>query len=407
MSSNALGGFRILELSTGVAGPFAGKLFADYGADVVKLEPLSGDEARNLPPFFHDHPHPEKSLSFLYLNTNKRSITLDIRTAQGQQMLTSLAGKFDAIIESYPPGYLDNLGVGYSDLSKVNPNLVMTSITPYGQKGPYRDYPGDDIIYEAMGGIMYISGAHDRAPLKHGHPQSLYIAGITAAYATSSALFARISIAKGQHIDLSMRDVSAAHHHATPTRYSFVGTVERRAPKMEAGSPKGGAHFEGIVPVQDGYVGATFQRGIQRGSYSDYVKLLNREDLDDPDFPPIEFPARIPSDKDELLLSALKDWSKFDYFNKAASESWVAAVVQTSQDLVEGEHLNERGFFSEMDHPVVGKIKIPGEIFRLTGSPWALRRATPLIGQHNKEIYCGEFGICEEELVQLRRQAVI
>ena len=407
MSKGALEGFRILELSTGVAGPFAGKLFADYGADVVKVEPLSGDEGRKLPPFFNDHPHPEKSLSFLYLNTNKRSITLDIKTIQGRQMLGYLAQKFDAIIESYSPDYLDTLGIGYKVLSQINPNLVMTSITPYGQKGPYREYPGDDIIYEAMGGIMYISGAHDREPLKHGHPQSLYIGGITAAYATSSALFSRISLGKGQHIDLSLRDVSAAHHHATPTRYSFVGAVERRAPKVEAGSPKGGAHFEGIVPVQDGYVGATFQRGIQRGSYSDYVELLDRPDLDDPGFPPIEFPARIPNDKDELLLAALKEWTKYDYFNKAASESWVAAVVQTSQDLVHGEHLNERGFFSEMEHPVVGKIKMPGEISRLTGSPWALKRPTPLLGQHNKEIYCGEFGIDEEELVQLRRQGVI
>ena len=407
MASTALQGFRVIELSGGIAGPFAGKLFADYGADVIKLEPLQGDEARTLPPFFHDEPHPEKSLAFLYLNTNKRSVTLNIETAHGRRIFRDLVANADALIESHPPGYLDGLGLGYDELSRCNPNLVLTSITPYGQSGPYRDYPGNDLIYEAMGGIMYTSGAYAREPLKHGHPQSLYIGGITAAYATSAALFTRGWLGKGQHIDLSLREVVAAHHHSTPTRYSFAGSIERRAPKVDAGSPKGGAHFEGIVPVKDGYVGATFQRGIQRGTYSDYVKMLGRPDVDDPDFPPIMFPARIPEDKDEILLSILKDWGKFEYFNKAASESWVAAVVQTSQDLVEGEHLNARGFFTEMEHPVIGKIKMPGEISRLTGSPWSLRRHTPLLGQHNKEIYCGELGFSEEELVQLRRQSVI
>ena len=408
MTETALDQFHIIDLSSQIPGPFCTKLFADHGADVIKVEPPGvGDMARTIGPFHKDDPHPEKSLTFFYLNSNKRSVTLNLESAAGRNILKSLVKKADALIESYPPGYMDELGLGYQALEKINPQLVMTSITPFGQTGPYRDAPGNDLIYEAMGGIMYVSGAYDREPLKHGQPQSLYIGGVTAAYATSVALFARTFLGQGQHVDLSLREGVAAHHHSTPVRYSFVGGIERRAPKDEAGSPKGGAHFEGIVPVKDGYVGATFQRGVSRDSLSEYVKMLGHPELQDTDFSTPQLQGRLPKDKDRMLLSLLKEWGKYDYFNTAGSNSWVASVVQTSEDLVNNPHLDARGYFTEVEHPVIGKIKMPGEIFRLTESPWSLRRPAPLLGQHNQEVYCGELDFTTQDLVRLRQQGVI
>ncbi len=409
MAKAPLANFRILDLSTSIAGPFCTKLFADYGADVIKVEPVStGDEARRTGPFFDDDPHLEKSLLFLYLNCNKRGLTLNVESAFGRRLLLELVKRVDAVVESYPPGYLAGLGVGFDQLTAVNQRLVMTSITPFGQTGPYRDFAGSHLLYEAMGGVMYTSGGYDREPLGHGHPQSLYIGGITAAYATSGALFASAMDGQGQHIDLSLMEGVAAHHMQPPTKYIYTGAIERRAPKEETGSPKAGAHFQGIVPVKDGYVGATFQRGTQRpGNFSEYLELLGCSDVDNPKFAEPDPSGQFSKEKDELLLSVLSEWKKFDYFNLAASNSWVAAVVQTSEDLANCPQLAERGFYTEADHPVIGKIRMPGEIYKLPEGSYSLRLPAPLLGQHNREIYCGELGHEPEDLVLLRQQGVI
>ena len=404
MVKGALNNFRVIDLSSYIAGPFCARLFGDYGADVVKVEhPGSGDMARSFGPFFKDDPHPEKSLLFLYLNYNKRGITLDLDNSSGRKLFKELIKSADALIEDFAPGYLEERGLGYDSLAAVNPDLVMTSITPFGQTGPYKNYPGNHIVYEALGGVMYTSGASDRAPLAHGHPQSLYIGGVSASQSTSAALFARNQIGCGQHVDVSLTEVVAAHHTGPTTRYAYTGEIERRAPHNEAGSPKGGAHFEGVIPVKDGFVGATFQRGAgRRGTLADYLRLVGRPDLIKPEYEE-PLPGPVTDEQDQLLLSVLKNWGKYEYFTTAASESWVAAVVQNSEDLANNPHLHERGFYTEMQHPVVGKIQIPGEIFRLPESSFKLRYPTPLLGQHNIEVYGGDLGYSREDLIRLRQ----
>ena len=409
MPQGPLSEFRIIDLSTHIAGPFCARLIADYGADVVKVEsPGVGDASRGSGPFFSDTPDREKSLQFLYLNANKRGVTLNLECAAGRALFVEMVKSADAIIESYPPGYLDSLGLGYTHLETQNPGLVMTSVTPFGQTGPYREFLGSPIVYEALGGVMYTSGAYDREPLGHGHPQSLYIGGITAAYATSAALYWRGMSGKGQRIDVSLMEVMAAHHVSPPNRYIYTGAIERRAPKKEAGSAKAGPHFQGIVPVKDGYVGATFQRGTQRpGTFSEYVDLLGHPELASLQELIPQQPNEFPKEWNDALLSILKEWNKFDYFSHAASSSWVAAVVQTSEDLSRSPQLDERGFYSDIEHPVVGKLKMPGEIYKLPKSPYSLRVPAPLLGQHNKEIFCEEMGVPQKDLVMLRRHGVI
>ena len=405
-TTTGLGQYRVLDLSTGISGPFAARLFGDYGSDVIKVEsPGVGDPSRRLGPFHHDEPHPEKSLSYLYLNNNKRGVTLSLETAQGRQIFKEMLKKADGLIESYDPGYLDSLGLGYEEIEQINPRVVVTSITPFGRSGPYRDFQGNDLLYQAMGGIMYTSGAYGREPLKHGHPQTLWMGGIIAAYATSAALFTAMLNGQGQNIDLSMAEVAASHHYTSSIRYIYNGSIERRAPKIESGSTKG-TKFEGIVSAQNGHIGPTFQKGRQRASFAEYVGLLGRADLDDARFATESDRQQHLEELDEILLPVLKEWNKFDYFNTTMSEGFVAAVVQTSEDLVNCPQLAEREYFTEIEHPVIGKTQIPGEVFRLPKAPWSTSRPAPILGQHNEEIY-SDLGYSRDDLLQLRRQGVI
>ena len=407
MNEGALRQFRVIDLSTDIAGAYCSKFLADYGADVIKVEPVGlGDPTRGIGPFFHDDPHHEKSLLFFYLNCNKRSITLNIDQSSSREILVSLFDTADVLIESFTPSYLQDIGLEYSVLEAINPRLVVTSLAPFGQTGKYRNYAGNDLIYYAMSGMMYTSGAYDREPLKHGHPQSYYMAGQVAAYATTAALYARAFSGEGQHVDLSMQEVVAAHHYMSPTRYSYMGAIERRAPKIEGGSFKG-TRFEGIVPGKDGYIGASGQHGRQRPLFTEYANLLGRPDIDDPKFATPSSRIEHAEELDSVLLPILEQWNKYDYFDAAKEQGWVAGVVQTSEDLINCPQLEARGYYTEVEHPFIGKIKIPGEIFRLPESPWTMRTSAPLLGQHNKEVYCDEMGYTKRELILMRQQGVI
>ncbi len=407
MFGAALDQFKVVDLSGHIAGPLCAKLFADYGAEVIKVEPPgAGDPSRSIGPFFKDDPHPEKSLLFFYLNCNKQGVTLNLDTVLGRDTLLAIVKDADVLIESFPPGHMDRLGLGYSTLERLNPGLVVTSITPFGQNGPYRDYLGNDLIYYAMSGMMYASGAYHREPLKHGHPQSYYMGGMIAAYATSAALFSRALTGQGQHIDLSLQESVAAHHYDSATRYSYTGTIERRAPKVESGSFKG-VRFEGIVPGKDGFISPTMQRGRPTAPFSEYVTFLGHPELDDERFADRQLIAEHRQELDDVLLPLIREWKKADYFNTFMSSGFVAGVVQTSEDLANCPQLEERGYFTEVEHPVIGRVKVPGEIFRLPECPWSLRSPAPLLGQHNEDVYCGKLGYAKERLVALRQLGVI
>ncbi|PZC51119.1 MAG: formyl-CoA transferase/CoA:oxalate CoA-transferase [Chloroflexi bacterium] len=407
MIPGLFGNIRVIDLTTDVAGPFATKLFADYGADVIKVEPISGDISRQMGPFHEDDPHPEKSLSFLFLNCNKRGITLNLETRLGQKILRELIKDADLLIENNPPGHMEKLGLGYTDLEKINPNLVMTSITPFGQTGPYKDFSGNDLIYYAFGGQMYISGAYDREPLKHGTPQSLYLGGMVAAYSTAGALFARRALGSGQYIDLSLSEVMAADQFQTIVRYGFSGEVTRRSPKNDAGDPKG-TTFNGIVPAKDGYIRLSASppnRLYPRSGgtpWKEYADILGEPELGEQ----LEN-ANNTTDRDKILLPVISDIPKFEYFHNLMTKDWNAAVVQTPEDLSNCPHLEERNYFTEIEHPVVGKIRFPGEIIRFPESPWNLRLPAPLLGQHNSVVYGEELGYSENEIVQLKQMGSI
>ena len=200
-----LAAYRVLDL-TDEKGVLCTKLMADFGADVIKIEPPGGDPMRRIGPFYHDEPDPEKSLFWFTFNTSKRSITLDITRREGQEILRQLATTADFVVECFAPGYLDSLGLGYSALSEVNPRLIMTSITPFGQTGPYRDYKASDIVGLAMGGLLYLNGEPGRPPVRVRASQAYAQASVQAAGGTMVAHYYREISGEGQHVDVSMQE---------------------------------------------------------------------------------------------------------------------------------------------------------------------------------------------------------
>ena len=275
MPGGLLDGIRVLDLGTEVSGPFCSKLLADYGAEVIKVEPPGeGDPARRMGPFVGDDPHPDKSIPFLYINTNKRGVTLDIGSESGKAVLAALLRNADVVVENYPPAQAETRGADYAALSHHNPGLVVTSITAFGQTGPYRDFSATDLVVSAFSGLMYHSGDSDREPLRNALSQSLYVAGANAAIATLAALFQRLTTGRGQHVDVSAIECMATHLVQAVPYYTYMGAIKGRRPVRGSG-------IEELMPARDGYVVPSVQ-GSQ--PWSVIADLIGPQELNDPRF---------------------------------------------------------------------------------------------------------------------------
>ena len=392
-----LGGVKVLDLSEDIAGSFCARLLADYGADVLKLEPPGGAALRRMGPFYHDDPHSEKSLFFLLANLNKKGATLNLETATGRNLLRRLAEYVDVVVESFPPGYLASRGVGHEDLAQANPGLITTSITPFGQDGPYSGYQGGEIVEYAMSMIMSISGVQGREPLKHGGFQGQYEGGLFAAGATSMALFAQTNTGQGEHIDVSITECIASTMMATQTIYPFTGGVQARR-RAE------GNNFENPMRCKDGWIIVQAGGGA---TWEDLANFFEAPELLEPQFANRAERARNGAEMDRVILDAIQDREKWELFPKAAAARMLFGIVQTPMELVDCPQLESRGFYREVEHPVIGSIKVPAELFKLSETPYQLRRAAPTLGQHNQEIYVDGLGYSQEEFCQLRQLNII
>ena len=405
MTEQALDGIGVLDLSDGISGSYCAKMLAGFGAEVIKLEkPGPGDSTRIMGPFPGDIPHPEKSGAFLYHNTGKKSVTLNIETATGRDLLRQMVAGADVLVENFQPCVLPELGLDYPALSAINPRLVMTSITGFGQTGPYRDFKMESLIGYALGGHQYITGEPDREPLQSAGPQPEYLGGIHGFYGTVAGLYAREDTGHGHHVDVSIMECLAGFHQFNIVNYTYSGDIKRRT-----GNQYNGWQFISILPCKDGYVALTTSTPMQQELFSALIGMPEPEETEDPGQNPglsnlVNDPARA-----EVFDALSRDWfierTKEEIFHTCSQWRIPCAPVTHPGELLDDPHFRERGFWSEIDHPVAGRLPYPGASFRLTETPWQPGRA-PLLGEHNEEIY-GRLGLGGEDLVQLRQGGVI
>lgn len=406
MSEQALSDVKVLDLTWHIAGPYCTKLLADYGAEVIKVEkPGEGDPARRMAPFFKDDPHPEKSGLFLHLNTNKKGITLNLKSAKGKKILKELAKDADILVESFRPHVMPSLGLDYETLEQINPKLLMTSISSFGQTGPYRDFKASEIVEYAMGGEMYSTGTAGREPLKLGGNVTQYQAGTVAAVSIMGGLYAARSQGVGQHIDVSIMETQAG---STDRRiiyllaYACAGVITTRWPP-----PREAVRMmilpQGVYPCKDGFVNTlSLPQWWPR-----YLEAMEMPELkDDPRFQNI-FSAEAGMEFDAIWYSWLADRTKDELFEIFRKANIASAPVNSPEDILRNPHLKAREYFTEIDHPETGKVTYPGAPIHMMETPSKARYPAPLLGQHNKEIYCDRLGYTREDLVKLRESGII
>ncbi len=405
MDQQALSGMSVIDLTSTIAGPMCTKRLADFGADVIKIEPPgSGDGARNMGPFYHDEPHPEKSGLFLYLNTNKRGITLNLETRLGKEIFLDLVKKTDVVVESFKPGVMERLGLSYEQLAKVNPRLVMTSITNFGQTGPYRDYELTELMAFGMGGPMFHKGQPGREPVKYGGTPSLSHAGAVAAMATVVAYYGMCRHGAGDYIDVSIVDTQIGTMDGRVSalmQYQYTGKVGPRGTAIGVGPAGAGS---GMFPCADGYVHFYGGTRVER-----QIKMMgNPPELMDPKFcdPETQGDPLVREEYEAYFLSWLMSHNKQEIFERGQEVGNVCAPMKTVDEVMEDPQAKMRDLFVFVDHPVTGKVKYPGRPFIMEETPWAMRRPAPLLGQHNADVY-SELGYSKEDLVALRQSNII
>jgi len=397
--ANALSGVRVLDLTHYVAGPYCTKLLADYGADVIKVEkPGLGDPARSIGPFFHDTPGLEKSGLFLFLNTSKKSINLNLKSKDGAQILKQLVKDVDIVVENFHPRVLPALGLDYEALKDCNPSLVMTSITNFGQSGPYKNYTMDAIVADGMGGWSITVGEPERPPLKIGGYQAEFTAGLQAAMATMTALTYQELHGPGQHVDVSILESVVNMLMSDTILYAYTGQVKIREGVRHRPYPST------VLPCRDGYVGVIGHMPIQWETLCAWME--KPELMDDPRFGTSGLRREHADDLDEILTSWLADKTQDELYHVAQELRIPFGKVMNAEQILHHTQLIHRNYFMSIDHPATGEVKYPGAPFRFKDLPYDIQRA-PLLGEHNEEIYGRRLGYRPEEVVRLRELGVI
>jgi crotonobetainyl-CoA:carnitine CoA-transferase CaiB-like acyl-CoA transferase len=386
-----LAGVCVLELAQGVAGPFCGKLLAEFGAQVVKVEPRTGDISRHWTPFAHDQPHPEGSLQYLYLNTGKGSITLQMGCRAGMRLFEALLQHADVVISDQPtPAPASILPVHH---------VIYTSIRPYGLNGPHADWPATELTMQALGGVMAIVGDPDRAPVKLGGEQASYVGGLNAAVATLLALETREHTGKGQVVDISIQETLLTVLGNIPILYSHLATVARRI-----GSRHHRTHPTAIYPCQDGYVGIAAQTPQQ---WDALCLLVDQPELlVDSRFMTGGQRAERADELDTMLLPWFLARTRQEVMLACQARRIPVGLSCTIPELLDDPQYRANGFFQDIDHPRTGAVRYPGGAFQMLATSAAPVRA-PLLGEQNMQVYAGWLGISLHEQARLRAQGVL
>ncbi|MCS5669407.1 MAG: CoA transferase [Dehalococcoidia bacterium] len=414
-TTGPLTGLRVLELTSEHA-QFCGKLMADLGADVIKIEPPGGQETRNVGPFLDDEIHPDRSLYFWHYNTSKRGVTLDLNTSDGQDVFRKLAATAGLVLESFPAGHLAGLGLGYEALSEYNPELIMCSVTPFGQDGPWRDYQTSDLLHLAAGGQMASSGYDvedipDAPPIAPGGGNAWHIASHYSYIAILGALYHRDFTGEGQYIDVSVHEACSLTTEGAIAIYLSTGDVARRhtgrhaSPDMSPGIQHA-TNDGGYINTTRSGSNLTPARIRVLGEWMDgygLAQVLLDEKYQDPAV--VEESGQHFAD---VLKNFFANMPLVEAYEGGQELNFPWGAIRTMEEIMGDPHLQDRDFFVSVEHPELEReFTYPGPAAIYNASPWSISRRAPLIGEHNQEIFVGELGLQQADLEELKNSGVI
>jgi crotonobetainyl-CoA:carnitine CoA-transferase CaiB-like acyl-CoA transferase len=398
-----LNGIRVLDLTNEV-GQYCGKLLAQLGAEVIKVEPPEGDASRLLGPFLNGKPDPNRGLHWLCLNSNKKSITLDLEKVQGREIFKTLASKTDIILETFAPGHMGDLGLGYEELASVNQQIILTSITPFGQTGPWSKLKSSDLVAQALGGLLYVCGWPDKPPVRMAGNQAYNLASVHAAVGTLVALCHRQLIDRGQHVDVSMYAcIPTALMSAIPT-YVSTGHVSKRLGD-DRNQP---AH--GIFSCADGFVDVR----LRARRWDVFVNWLDEdnaaEDLKDDKYKSVRYRLRpeVLQHIDDIFKRFTAQKTRRELYGEGVRRGLEVAPVNNLKDVVNDDQIKAREFLTTVYHPQIdAEMRHLTSTFRLAGRPGPKPTPAPGIGEHNVSIYKELLNLSSEDFVSLKESRVI
>ncbi len=398
-----LDGVKVLDLSLGLSGGYCTKMLRNLGADVIKVEPRdTGDDVRSVGPFLNDEPNIETSAPFLYLNQGKKSVTLDLSHPDARNIIEQLAAESDVVVESFKPGYLSGLGLDYDRLEKVNPTLIMASISYFGQEGPYSQYEGSEIVAYAFSGYMYITGDPDREPLKAGGYQSEYHGGISAAMAVLAALNYRDLTGEGQYIDVSTVEAIASTFEGVSyySMHERENVLPRRQGTRLIHTSHRAPYPSTLLPCKDGWMHIHYSP-----SFPDGLATLtgNGRLAEDEVMTAMSGHA---DEIDDLVADWMKDLTREEVFELSQELRIPNTKVQSIPEVMSDSQNEARTFFREADHPVAGTLKYPGTPL----APWANGESperAPLLGEHTVDVLRDDLNMSDSEITRLRDKGAI
>lgn len=402
----ALADIRVLDLTQGF-GVYCTKLLADLGADVIKVEPPSGSAERQRGPFYHNEARADRSLWWLYLNTNKRGITLDIATNDGQALLKQLAAKATILVEDYLPGEMSGLGLGFADLHEVNSQLIVTSISPFGQSGPYAGYKASDLTAQAMCGFMYRIGYPEDPPNSISGGYTCFQTGAQGALATLVAILARDASGIGQQVDVSVHESMAIMDWDAMPRYALTGAILRR--DTQRAEPQ----WTTVWHCKDGHVRfSIFNLSVPQPQWERLLGWLESHglagDLQSQEWQDSGFRQQNQDRIRQVMQKLLDMLPARQLMEEGQARHFNFAAYSTPSDLLTSPQLTEEGFFQFISHPEFNDTLVyAGAPYRLSGTPWRLAHTAPQLGEHNAMIYEGELGLSRREVIMLKEAGVI
>lgn len=398
----ALENLTVLDLTRVLAGPFCTMMLADMGADVIKIEvPNGGDDTRAYPPFREENLNGEReSLYFANINRNKKGVTLNLKTPEGKELFKKLVEKADIVVENYRPGVMDKLGLGYNVLKEINPRIIYAAVSGFGCYGPYHMRPGYDILAQAMGGMMAITGPKDGAPTRAGSALGDILGGLHVTIGILAAVNARAITGKGQRVDVSLMDSVIAATENTALKYLESGQIP----------PRMGNRYAAVSPYdafrcKDGVV------IIAAGNQKLYEKLCNeilhRPDMiTDPRF--VDMPGRLAYQDDiqAVVEETIQDMTMAEVTELLLSKGIPAGPILDISQILADPHVKEREMFVEMDHPTLGRITVNGCAIKLMDTKPTVRTPAPALGQNNRAIFEDLLGLSETDYTALAGKGV-